>query len=259
MAETSLLGFVTSGVQRTNQRLPGLVGLFGGGFANGAWARRAGQGFPSRVLALTRKRHVLSFQPLGLGGCYTSITSIPFLRSSPVKSCAARLSVIKRRILSKGPIFETLLRPNLLKSVTTLTSFAERIITLLSCASSTSGVESPFSRSKPSTARKRRSAWNSFIMASACGPTKEQETGRSSPPIIIKVIPGISANSTAIFKALLITVSDCILILGKWRATATVVVPESRMMVSAGLTKSAPALPILIFSSLCRASLVQRG
>src|SRR5439155_1001697 len=118
-----------------------------------------------------------------------------------VKSGVARLSVMRRRILSNGPIFETLLRPSLLKSVTTLTSLAERIITLLSCASSTSGVEGPFSRSKPSTAKKRRSAWNSFIMASACGPTKEQETGRNSPPIMIREMPGASASSTAIFKA----------------------------------------------------------
>ena len=114
----------------------------------------------------------------------------------------------RRRILSKGPILETLLRPSLLKSVTTLTSLAERIITLLSCASSKSGVEGPFSRSKPSTARKRRSAWNSFIMASACGPTKEQAIGRNSPPIIIKETPGASASSTAMFRAFVITVSD---------------------------------------------------
>src|SRR6266550_3867837 len=52
----------------------------------------------------------------------------------------------------------SLRRPNLLKSVITFTSRAERIITLLSWASSTSGVEGPFSKSKPSTARKSRSA-----------------------------------------------------------------------------------------------------
>src|SRR5213082_3348420 len=63
---------------------------------------------------------------------------------------------MKRRILSYGPILETLRRPNLLKSVTTFTSRAERIITLLSWASCTSGVEGPFSKSKPSTARKSR-------------------------------------------------------------------------------------------------------
>src|SRR3989454_5436830 len=208
MAGTSFRGIVTSGGQRTNQCQSGLVGLLGRSVAVGAWARSSGQSFPPRILTLARQPNVLSLQPLGNGGCYTSITSIPFLRRASVKSCVARLSVIRRRILSNGPIFETLLRPSLLKSATTLTSLAERIMTLLSCASSTSGVEGPFSRSKPSTARKRRSAWNSFIMASACGPTKEQETGRNSPPIIIKEIPGASASSTAIFKALVITVID---------------------------------------------------
>ena len=39
------------------------------------------------------------------------------------------------RIRSNGPILETLLRPSLLKSATTFTSFAERIITLFNCAS----------------------------------------------------------------------------------------------------------------------------
>src|SRR5882724_10415371 len=128
MAETSLFGFVTSRIQRSDERPPGLVELFVGSIADGAWARSAGQSFPSRVLALTRRPHVLSFQPLGLGGRYTSITSIPFPRSSPVKSCAARLSVITRRILSNGHILEMLPRPSFLKSVTTCTSFAERII-----------------------------------------------------------------------------------------------------------------------------------
>src|SRR2546426_9139010 len=208
MARTSLFSIVKSGGQCTNEQLPGLVVLCGGRLADGARPRGPGQSFPSRILALARQPNVLSLQPSSNGGSYTSITSIPFLRSSSVNSWVARLSVIRRRILSNGPIFETLLRPSLLKSVTTLTSLEERIITLLSCASSTSGVEGPFSRSKPSTARKRRSAWNSFIMASACGPTKEQETGRNSPPIIIKEIPGASASSTAIFKALVITVSD---------------------------------------------------
>src|SRR6195256_551255 len=125
MAATSFYSLGKGGIQRTNQRLPRLVGLFGGSLADGAWARRAGRSFPSRVLALTRQSNVLSLQPLGPGGRYTSITSMPFLRRSPVKSCGARLSVIRRRILSKGPIFETLLRPSLLKSATTLTSFAD--------------------------------------------------------------------------------------------------------------------------------------
>src|SRR5438045_406860 len=164
MAGTSFLSIVTSGVQRTNQRQSRLVGLLGGGLADGAWKRSSGQSFPPRILALARQPNVLSLEPPSNGRRYTSITSIPFLRSSSVNSRVARLSVIRRRILSNGPIFETLLRPSLLKSVTTLTSFAERIITLLSCASSTSGVEGPFSRSKPSTARKRRSAWKSLIM-----------------------------------------------------------------------------------------------
>src|SRR5205814_9710781 len=193
------------GVQRTKQRVPGLVGLFRRGLADGPWARSSRQGVPSRILALARQPNVLPLQPTSNGGCYTSITSIPFLRRAPVKSCVARLSVIRRRILSKGPIFETLLRPSLLKSVTTLTSLAERIITLLSCASSTSGVEGPFSRSKPSTARNSRSAWNSFIIASACGPTNEQETGRSNPPIIISELPGTSASSRPMLRALVIT------------------------------------------------------
>lgn len=56
---------------------------------------------------------------------YTSITSIPFLRRPFVNSEVARLSVISRRMRLKGPILETLLRPNLLKSATTLTSLAE--------------------------------------------------------------------------------------------------------------------------------------
>src|SRR5437867_488135 len=108
MAGASFYSPGKGGVQRTDQRLPGLVGLFGRSFTDGAWTRRAGQSFPSRVLALTRKPNVSSLQPLGTGGSYTSITSIPFLRRPPVKSCAARLSVIRRCILSKGPIFETL-------------------------------------------------------------------------------------------------------------------------------------------------------
>src|ERR1700704_4033595 len=114
MAATSFYSLGKGGGQRTNQRLPRLVGLFGGSLADGAWARGAGRSFPSRVLAPTRESNVLSLQPLGPGGCYTSITSMPFLRRSPVKSCAARLSVIRRRILPKGPIFETLLLPSLL-------------------------------------------------------------------------------------------------------------------------------------------------
>src|SRR5262249_17187023 len=56
---------------------------------------------------------------------YTSITSIPFLRRPFVNSEVACLSVISRRMRLKGPILETLLRPNLLKSATTLTSLAE--------------------------------------------------------------------------------------------------------------------------------------
>ena len=51
---------------------------------------------------------------------------------------------------------ETLLRPNLLKSATTLTSSEALIIIPFSSASRTSEVEGPISRSKPSTARKRR-------------------------------------------------------------------------------------------------------
>ena len=54
----------------------------------------------------------------------------------------------------------------------------------------------------------RRSAWKSFIMASACGPTNEQETGRSRPPIMISEMPTWSASSAAIFRALVMTVSD---------------------------------------------------
>src|SRR6266566_1342484 len=141
MAGTSCLSIVKSGVQRTNQRQSRLVGLLGGGLADGAWKRSSGHSFPPRILALARQPNVLSLEPPGNGRRYTSITSIPFLRSSSVNSRVARLSVIRRRILSNGPILETLLRPSLRKSVTTLTSFAERIITLLSCASSKSGVE----------------------------------------------------------------------------------------------------------------------
>src|SRR6266576_2204722 len=128
MAGTSCLSIVKSGVQRTNQRQSRLVGLLGRGLADGAWKRSSGQSFPPRILALARQPNVLSLEPPGNGRRYTSITSIPFLRSSSVNSRVARLSVIRRRILSNGPIFETLLRPSLLKSVTTLTSFAERII-----------------------------------------------------------------------------------------------------------------------------------
>src|SRR5437667_10277133 len=162
MAGTSFRSVVTSGVQRTDQRLPGLVGLSGRSVAVGAWARSSGQSFPPRILTLARQPNVLSLQPLGNGGCYTSITSIPFLRRASVKSCVARLSVIRRRILSNGPIFETLLRPSLLKSATTLTSLADRIITLLSCASSTSGVEGPFSSSNQYNVKKRMTTLYTF-------------------------------------------------------------------------------------------------
>src|SRR5437879_13138513 len=86
MARASHLSPVTSTVQCPNRRLPGLVGLLRRGLADGPWARSSRQGVPSRILALARQPNVLSPQPTSNGGCYTSITSIPFLRRAPVKS-----------------------------------------------------------------------------------------------------------------------------------------------------------------------------
>src|SRR5437879_936540 len=49
-------------------------------------------------------------------------------------------------------------------------------------------------------------------------------------------MPGASANSIAIFNALVMTVRDCIFIFFRYRATSAVVVPESKMIVSPGCT-----------------------
>ena len=80
------------------------------------------------VAEALRRSCVAAPSPSCLFGAFTyyaSITSIPFLRRPFVNSEVARLSVISRRMRLKGPILETLLRPNLLKSATTLTSLAE--------------------------------------------------------------------------------------------------------------------------------------
>src|SRR5213594_62328 len=125
MAGTPFRSVVTGGVQRTKQRPRGVVGLLDRSLASGTWARSSGQRVPSRMPALAGQPNVSSLQPTGNAGRYTSIPSMPFLRGASVKAGVARLSVLRRRILSNGPIFETLLRPSLLKSVTTLTSLPD--------------------------------------------------------------------------------------------------------------------------------------
>src|SRR5580693_2509813 len=99
MAGTACFSLVAGGIQPTDQRPPGLVELFVGSIAAGPQARPRRRSLPPRILTFTRKPDVSSFEPPGAGGRYTSITWIPFLRSSSVNSWVARLSVIKRRIL----------------------------------------------------------------------------------------------------------------------------------------------------------------
>src|SRR5438309_10971647 len=104
MAGTPFRSVVTGGVQRTKQRPRGLVGLLDRSLASGTWARSSGQRVPSRMPALAGQPNVPLLQPTGNAGRYTSVTSVPFLRRASVKSGFARLSVMRRRILSDGAI-----------------------------------------------------------------------------------------------------------------------------------------------------------
>src|ERR1700719_4726527 len=170
---------------KRNERVPQLVDVHGGCAGKRPGQKAGGQSKISGSFVAARPDASLSLYPAGDVGYYAVITSIFDLCRASMNSAGARLSVISRWTPERGPMRDRLLRPSLLKSATTFTSLETRIITVLSWASSKSGVEGPSSRSKPSTARKRRSAWNSLSMVSAWGPTNEPETGRNSPPIII--------------------------------------------------------------------------
>jgi hypothetical protein len=69
------------------------------------------------------------------------------------------------------------------------------------------------------------------------------------PPIMITRTCGSVASSTAMFRALVITVSDFSLRNRSCRAISAVVVPESRMMVSSSRISCAAAWPMRTFSS----------
>src|SRR6059058_4117241 len=120
MAGTPFRSVVTGGVQRTKQRPRGLVGLLDRSLASGTWARSSGQRVPSRMPALAGQPNVSSFQPTGNAGRYTSITSMPFLRSASATKFAeirdnvnlfggADHHVVELRfehIWCRGPVFE---------------------------------------------------------------------------------------------------------------------------------------------------------
>ena len=76
-----------------------------------------------KALLLPDRMLALSLHTSGDVGNYAVMTSILDLRRASLNSAGARLSVINRWTPGERPMRETLLRPNLLKSATTLTSF----------------------------------------------------------------------------------------------------------------------------------------
>src|SRR6202023_335576 len=182
MASTAASFAGGGGKAQQYQLIPGLVGIHGSIVGQGARAVRHRGNWFSESALVARSHADLSLYTSGSERNYAVITSISAIRRASQNSAGALVSVINRCTPERGPMRETLLRLNLLKSATTLTSLEIPIIRLFSGASSTSGVDGPISRSKPSTARKKRSARNSLSIASACGPPKEKDTGRSSPP-----------------------------------------------------------------------------
>src|SRR5882724_10556244 len=133
-----------------NQCFPQLVDVFGRLTGKGTGKSERSRSQISRSPIAARSHARLPPHPSGKVRTYAVITSIFDLRKASQKSPGARLSVISRSISERGQIRETLLRPNLLKSATTVISLEVRTIKLFSWASSTSGVEGPTSRLKPS-------------------------------------------------------------------------------------------------------------
>jgi len=76
-------------------------GLFRGSFADGAWARRARQSLASRILAIARKRMSYHFSRLAMEVLHLDNFDTLFAKCFG-KFLSRTLSVIKRRILSKG-------------------------------------------------------------------------------------------------------------------------------------------------------------
>ena len=161
--------------------------------------------------------------------------------------------------LSTPAITDRLRRPNLDASATATTSWETSIISAFSCASRTSGVITPISGSRLSTPRKRRSAWRLRSTCSACGPTSEDETCRSSPPIMITRTFDKVERIEATLSAFVMTVSERRRSAPMRLAMAAVVVPESRMIVSSSRIIRAAASAIRSFSSRCSACLTTIG
>src|SRR5919108_3783110 len=157
----------------------------------------------------------------------TRVTSIPaFLRARKSDLGIPRSVMIWCRALG-GPIREKLRRPNLLESHTATIHLATSTITRFTFASRRLGVLSPKRTSKPSTPRKRMSAFSRRKVSSAIGPTRENEFFRKVPPVKITSM-ALPASSDAIFTALVTIVR--FRRPRSARAIAVVVVPESRII-----------------------------
>ena len=119
---------------------------------------------------------------------------------------------------------------NLLASVTTMISRAARSIARFAMVSSRLVPLTPKSGSHPAPAKKSLSAKNCSSISSVARPTIDAESLRTVPPMMIVCIMCDPVSSKAIFRPLVITWTWGMFL--SCRAISSVVVPESKMIVS---------------------------
>lgn len=100
----------------------------------------------------------------------------------------------------------------------------------------------------PAVARNSLLAWKPLSESAAIFPVNERVGALNSPPVTMRLMPGFSPNISAMFRALVMTVSSlyCVSSL----AISVVVEPESRMIHSPSLINDAAFGLFLFFLNM---------